>query len=139
MLSIQNAKNVSEFHHLIKDLDRYYPDVGAWINKLEVNENTPTLIAKDNEHIVGVVIGKKTPTENKMRCIRVHPDYQNAGVGIKMMDNMLEILEDQEPLCTVSEELFHHYSRIFINRYAFKLSHVDKGLYRAGKLEYIFN
>lgn len=74
-----------------------------------------------------------------MRCIRVHPDYQYAGIGIRLMDNMIEVLEDQEPLCTVSEELIHHYSRIFVNRYGFRLSQVDKGLYRQGKLEYIFN
>lgn len=139
MYSIQSAQNISEFHHLIKDLDRYYPDIGKWISKLEVNDKTPTLIAKDNEHVIGVVIGKKTDEENKMRCIRVHPDYQYAGIGIRLMDNMIEVLEDQEPLCTVSEELIHHYSRIFVNRYGFRLSQVDKGLYRQGKLEYIFN
>ena len=35
--------------------------------------------------------------------------------------------------------MINDYSRIFVNRYDFDLSHVYKGLYRKGKLEYEFN
>jgi hypothetical protein len=30
-------------------------------------------------------------------------------------------------------------SRVFINHFGFVLSRVEKGLYRPGKLEYVFN
>lgn len=52
---------------------------------------------------------------------------------------MLIELDDDKPHCTVSEELMHLYSRAFINQYRFDLGRVDKGAYRSGKLEYIFN
>ena len=35
--------------------------------------------------------------------------------------------------------MINDYSRIFINRYNFDLTHVYKGLYRKNKLEYEFN
>ena len=84
-----------------------------------------------------------------MQCVRVHQDHQGGGLGIQLMDRLLEQLAERHPLCTVSEEMLHPhffpwakrvlYSRVFVKRYGFSLDSVDKGLYRPGKLEYIFN
>jgi GNAT superfamily N-acetyltransferase len=127
----------------IATLDRFYPDVSYWyVNQVVpglMTGNDKLLIARDGEHIAGVALGKLTLDETKLRCVRVHPDYQNNGLGIRLIDEMLDLLEDDTPKVTVSEELIHHYSRIFINRYNFKLNHVSKGQYRSGKLEYLFN
>ena len=74
-----------------------------------------------------------------MQCVRVHQDHQGGVLGIQLMDRLLEQLAERHPLCTVSEEMLHQYSRAFVKRYGFSLDSVDKGLYRPGKLEYIFN
>ena len=76
--------------------------------------------------------------ETKLRCIRVHQEYANKGIGVKLIDTALSIIGDK-PLVSVSEELIHSYSRIFVNRYGFKLTEVLKGKYRQNKLEYYFN
>lgn len=127
----------------IATLDRFYPDVSYWyVNQVVpglMTGNDKLLIARDGNHIAGVALGKSTSEETKLRCVRVHPDYQGSGIGIKLIDNMIDLLEHDRPTVTVSEELIHHYSRIFVNRYNFKLNHVSKGQYRSGKLEYLFN
>lgn len=126
----------------IKSLDAYYPDVSHWyINKvipgLSLGEDK-LIIARDGLNIAGVALGKMGE-ESKLRCVRVHPDYQGTGLGIRLIDQMLELIEDGNPGVTVSEEMLHLYSRPFVKRYGFELSDVSKGRYRRGKLEYAFN
>ena len=74
-----------------------------------------------------------------MQCVRVADSVSNSGLGITLMDRMLETLECTKPLATVSEEMLHQYSRIFVKRYGFSLDDVAKGAYRPRKLEYYFN
>lgn len=126
----------------LASLDQYYPDISHWyINKVVpglVDNETILLLAKQGNRLAGMALGKRGE-ENKLRCVRVHPDFTGSGIGIKLIDKMLDELETDKPVCTVSEELLGQYSRAFINRYGFTLDHVSKGLYRTGKLEYEFN
>lgn len=127
----------------IKSLNQYYPDIEYWFtNKVIpglVTGNDKLLIARDNDRIAGIALGKLDSDESKLRCIRVHPDYQNTGLGIRLIDDMLDLIQTRKPGVTVAEEMFHLYSRSFIKRYGFELSDVVKGRYRRGKLEYGFN
>jgi len=126
----------------IKGLDTYYPEISHWF----INTVIPGLslgsdkliVARDGVNIAGIALGKMGD-ESKLRCVRVHPDYQGTGLGIRLIDEMLELIEDGKPGATVSEEMLHLYSRPFIKRYGFELSDVSKGQYRRGKLEYVFN
>ena len=88
--------------------------------------------------LVGISIIKKDK-EKKLCALRVNDKFKNRGYGLYMLDESLKRLEVDKPLCSVSEEMINEYSRIFVNRYDFDLSHVYKGLYRKGKLEYEFN
>ncbi|MEQ5215986.1 GNAT family N-acetyltransferase [Proteus terrae] len=137
--SFIEAFNVLPF---INSLDVYYPDINHWyINKVVPGLSLggdKLIIAYDNDKVAGIALGKASD-EFKLRCIRVHPEYQGAGLDVRLIDKMLDELGVMNPLVTVSEELIHHYSRIFVNRYKFELAHVHKGLYRVGKLEYSFN
>lgn len=127
---------------MLDGLENYYPDFGYWfVNKCMpgiMTGNDLLITAKEHGQIVGVALGKKGD-ETKLRCVRVIPQYQNRGVGLHLVDHTLRALDCDKPLCTVSEEMMHLYSRAFINRYQFDLTHVEKGLYRPKKLEYIFN
>lgn len=138
-MELELIDSVSLVRPLLKDLDSYYPNMEQWLDNLEVCDTTPILVSKDKGIITGVAIGKKSEEENKLRCIRVMKDYRYQGLGIRLMDRMFEILEDEHPLCTVSEEMMHQYSRSFVNRYGFSLDEVNRGMYRKGKLEYVFN
>lgn len=128
---------------MLKFLDDYYPGFETWYREKIIpglpSTDNVLLVAHDNDVIVGAALGKKAADETKIRCIRVTESHQNTGLGIRIIDQMISVLECENPVCTVSEELLHVYSRAFVNRYGFKLNQVDKGLYRKGKLEYIFN
>ena len=145
-MQIAQSHNVIEALNvlpMLSSLDTLYPDFSHWyVNKVVpgvVLGADTLLVAKDGSQLVGVALGKRTAEETKLRCVRVLPPYQSSGLGLRLIDRMLEALECESPHCTVAEEMLHLYSRAFINRYGFKLSSVDKGTYRRGKLEYRFN
>lgn len=126
---------------MIKSLDEFYPDLSYWY----VNTVVPGLVlgkdvlllAKKAGRNVGIALGKNGE-EKKLRCVRVIPQFQNTGVGLKLIERMFDELETEKPHCTVAEEMLGLYSRAFVNRYGFELNSVDRR-YRPGKLEYAFN
>lgn len=128
---------------MLRSLDELYPGFESWyINTVVpgvVLGNDTLLVAKDGQRVVGVALGKRAADETKLRCVRVLPSHQNTGIGLRLIDRMLEVLECEKPHCSVAEEMLHTYSRAFVHRYGFELSGVDKGAYRRGKLEYRFN
>jgi len=125
----------------IASIDTYYPNIREWYVNTVVpgicTGNDILLVAKARGSIAGIVLAK-TGEEQKLRCIRVADTYRGLGLGIKLIDTALELIGDK-PLVSVSQELLHDYSRMFVNRYGFLLSDVVKGKYRQGKLEYFFN
>lgn len=124
-------------------LEAYYPDFGYWyVNKCMPGIMTGSdklIVAKDAGRIIGVSLGKISPEETKLRCVRVLPEYQHKSIGIKLIEKMLRQLDDDKPHCTVAEEMLHQFSRPFVNLFDFKLTEVMKGEYRPNKLEYRFN
>lgn len=127
----------------IQTLDSYYPDISNWyVNNVVPNTvvgNDIVLLNFNNNTLTGIAVGKNGLNEKKLRCVRIHPDYQNSGLGLRLIEEMFQLLETDKPHCTVCEEMIHLYSRPFINRYGFMLNSVHKGLYRKNKLEYSFN
>lgn len=138
-----NLVDIESSFQLLKGLDNLYPDFNKWYfnnySKRPLDHQDIVIVAKDQSRVVGVVLAKKTLSETKLRCIRVAPAMSNSGLGLKLIEKSFEHLECEKPHCTVAEEMLHQYSRAFINRYGFELGKVDKGLYRPGKLEYLFN
>lgn len=146
MIKLESATTfVTAFSALpfIQSLNRYYPDIEYWyVNKVVpglIVGNDKLLVAHDNGNIAGIALGKASDDEAKLRCVRVHPDYQNGGLGIRLIDEMLDLIGERMPGVTVAEEMINLYSRAFVKRYGFNLSDVTKGRYRQGKLEYGFN
>jgi GNAT superfamily N-acetyltransferase len=125
--------------NLMDSLENYYPDFQYWFtNKclpgILVGSDV-LIVAREHNQVVGAALGKKSKDEVKLRCISVLPSHQNRGTGLHLIDRMLHLLDEDKPLCTVSEEMLHLYSRAFINRYQFDLASVEKGMYRKGKWE----
>jgi GNAT superfamily N-acetyltransferase len=128
---------------LLRGLDTYYPEFEYWYTNsvmpgIVVGKDI-LLLAKENERVVGLALGKRNAHETKLRCVRVQESHQGSGLGVKLIDRMLEQLDSEMPHCTVAEELFHDYSRVFVKRYGFHLSDVTKGEYRRNRLEYHWN
>lgn len=129
--------------NLLNGLEQLYPEFEYWYTNKAMPDillgNTKLILAKDNGIVVGVGIGKKDEEETKLRCIRVAPEYKNKGIGIRLIERSLRLLDCDKPVCTVAEEMMHDFSRAFVNEFQFDLTRVEKGLYRRGKLEYVFN
>jgi len=146
MISYQQSTSLTDAvraYGMLRGLENFYPDFSYWYcNSVMpgVMVGTDVLIlAKEHERVIGVALGKRTAEETKLRCVRVEPECQKRGAGIHLVERMLRALDCDKPLCTVSEEMLHQFSRPFINHFNFELTEVDKGRYRAGKLEYVFN
>lgn len=139
---ITDLPRIGYVFKMIQNLEKYYPNFNQWYwNKLvpDILLRNDMIIGmfKRNE-FVGVSI-LKNQDEKKIRAIRILPRFQKKGYGLFLIDKCLEVMKCDKPHATVAEELLHQYARIFINRYDFNISKVEKGIYRKGKLEYIFN
>ena len=125
----------------LRSIDSYYPKIADWyVNTVVpgiVQNDDVVLLARSGGNVVGAALGK-SGTERKLRCVRVASSFAGSGLGIRLIDRVIDHI-GPKPMCSVSEELLHHYSRIFIKRYGFELGDVAKGAYRRGKLEYFFN
>lgn len=130
-------------YSLVRSVGMYYPDFEHWF----VNRGLPEactgggslILAEDGDDVVGVVMGKRSETETKLRLLRVAPSHQNRGVGPHLMDHALRELGEDAPLCTVCEEMLGLYARMFVNMYDWRLDRVERGMYRPDRLEYLFN
>lgn len=126
----------------LMSLETLYPGFDTWfVNRVIpgiVAGADPMFIAEDAGSLVGIAIGK-IGTQPKLRCVRVLPPYQNRGIGLHLIDRTLARLGADSPITTVAEEMVMTWARILTNRYGFALTHVHKGLYRPGKLEFVYN
>lgn len=138
----RNLVYLHETFNILRPLSAYYPDFSDWywdkvVPGILLGEDK-LIIMKRNDVVAGVSI-LKDREEKKLRCLRMSPEFQQKGLGLYLIDESLKQLDTDKPLCSVSEEMMHEFSRIFINRYGFDLTHVYNNLYRKGKLEYEFN
>lgn len=130
---------ILRIRRFLSSLSNLYPGFDTWLtNKVIGSSDSIILLAMENESIAGVAIGRQGD-EPKMRCVRTHPELKGTGLGIKLMDSMIEHLQCEKPHVTVAEEMLHEYSRLFFKRYGFQLSDVVKGEFRPRKLEYHWN
>lgn len=127
--------------------DLPYPNIDAWFNKVinEINnhpENREIFICLSNDgespSILGLVILKKTHCEKKICTLKVDERYQRKGIGSALILKAFDFLETDKPLITVPEEYENMFSKI-LNKFGFKKTDEIHGLYRADKIEYIYN
>jgi hypothetical protein len=145
-MEFKNPKTIPELYsvfEVLKPISSFYPGFSSWyFDKVVpgvVSGNDKVIVALKKGELVGVSLIKSTSSEKKLRALRIGDKFQKSGAGLYLIDESLRQLDCDLPVCSVSEEMLHDYSRIFIERYGFSLNHVHKGLYRPGKLEYAFN
>ena len=138
---------------LLGGLDRFYPDFESWyVNRAIpgiVNGDDVMIVAEDGHCMIGMALAKRGPGdsalnrdavgEKKVRCVRVAPTYANRGIAVHLMDRILKAIDCDRPLVTVPEELVLDWSRILVNRFAFRLDRIERGLYRPKRQEFLFN
>jgi GNAT superfamily N-acetyltransferase len=128
---------------VVRDLTDSYPGFAAWFFGTAMPDLATgrgrMLLAEQDGGVVGLALGKRDPKETKLRCLRVVPRMRGRGIGVGLVDRMLAELGCDRPLVTVPQDMLHEHAATFVNRYGFGLTAVERGTYREGRLEYIFN
>lgn len=127
----------------VRDLTDSYPGFSEWFFGTAMPDLASgrgrMLLAEQDGTVVGLALGKRDPAETKLRCLRVVPGMRHRGIGLGLLDRMLRELGCDRPLVTVPQDMLHEHATTFVNRYGFALTAVERGTYRAGRLEYVFN
>lgn len=118
-----------------------YPFFEEWLSHVFSHVKSgerSILICNKDEYIAGVVILKDTVTEKKICTIRVATKYRRQGIGTMLMIKAFELLNDDYPLITVSDDHILDF-RPFLLRFGFREMSKINSVYRYGHSEYYFN
>lgn len=127
----------------LKNIKDIYPDVEHWyINKVipraMLDKDIVLVIYTSQYEVAGFAIAKNNE-EKKLCCLMIMSDFKGHGYSIKLIKEIQKELNEEKLHCSVSEDLFHIYSKIFINYFKWTIDEVKDSKYRKGKLEYFFN
>lgn len=131
------------FNHL-KLLTSYYPNFDSWLeNKVFMGlyKNERQIILEWREDLLaGIAIVKNDGFEKKICCLRVQPEFQNKGLGIKLFEKSMSLLETDKPLLSISDNHVNldNYLKIF-QYFGFKQSAIYPDLYMKNATELAFN
>lgn len=119
-----------------------YPDFQEWFkNKvipgLYASERT-IIIETRHSQIAGLAILKHNSNERKICTLRIKPEFENLGMGIKLFENSFEILKTEAPLLSVSDSNILKFERIF-RYFGFIHEKTYNGLYLPRRKELSFN
>lgn len=127
----------------VRDLKDVYPHFDAWLTDRVLpglwSGDRSILVEHRDGMLAGLAILKDDGLEKKLCCLRVLRGFQDSrGLGVRLFDKALDILETQKPLLSVSEERLSAFERIFAH-FGFEQVKRYEGLYRAGHSEISFN
>lgn len=128
----------------LSDLAIEYPFFIEWLEnvfqELMFTDQRFIILCSGNNifDIKGVSILKKTDNERKICTLRVAKPYKLQGIGSCLLKESVKILEDDNPLITVSGVHMKDFSP-FLKKHGFILRDKVKSLYRRGSYEYFFN
>ncbi|RXJ77207.1 N-acetyltransferase [Arcobacter sp. F155] len=141
-MTLKSHTQIKNYERLLVDIESFYPNFKTWYSTKVIpgiiNDTREILTEYREDTLVGIAIIKKEKQEQKICTIKIIPEYQNRGIGVKLFKRALNKLSTDKPFVTVPEERFHEFHKIFIH-FGFKLTEVKTGYYRKGKKEYIYN
>lgn len=76
----------------------------------------------------GLVVLKHTHAERKLCTLRVRPEFEFRGLGVRLFDTAFEVLETRHPLLSVSEVALPKFSKLF-QHFGFACEAAYRGLY----------
>ncbi|WP_217355598.1 GNAT family N-acetyltransferase [Ruegeria sp. HKCCA4008] len=140
------ASNFSAEHHktlaFLLPLSEDYPNIERWFtDKVVLGEflGTRHIVRFERDgRLAALGIAKDEDGEKKICTVRVHPEYFGRGLGVRVFDHLLNWLQVDRPLLTVSEKKLLLFQRLF-DHYGFVQTSVTPDLYRKGVSELGFN
>jgi hypothetical protein len=131
-----------KIYNEIFHLEKYYPNFKEWyFNKVTngiIEGNRSFIIEIRDCKIAGISILKDTEKEKKICTLFVSDEYKSKGLGIKLFERSMKMLNTDKPLASVSEDRLKDFERIF-NYFNFNLSNEYQDLYLPNKKEFSFN
>lgn len=140
------AANLSDAHReallFLCDLSSDYPGIDRWyIEKVVQGEFVGTrhvFRIEREDRLVALGIAKDEGGEKKICTVRVHPCYIGRGLGVRVFDHLLNWLQTDRPVLTVSERKLPQFQRLF-DHYGFVITSVTPNQYRRGVSELAYN
>ena len=119
-----------------------YPNFDKWLRRsvlpgIEKGERTIIVEQRDG-HSVGLLILKHTANERKLCTLRVRPEFEYRGLGVRLFNTAFEVLDTHRPLLSVSEGALPKFSKIF-EHFGFACEAAYEGLYLPHVQEFSFN
>ncbi|MFN3734603.1 GNAT family N-acetyltransferase [Comamonas testosteroni] len=125
----------------LESVSGLYPGFTHWYQtKVE-----PGLISGQRKILVRAVRGclaglavLKIAEERKLCCLRVMPEFQGSGVGVRLFKDAFEELKTEHPLLSVADARLPIFDKVF-DYFGFQIGGVYVDMYRANSKEYSFN
>lgn len=132
----------TEVFNNISHLERYYPNFSDWyFNKVVnglVNGSRRFIIELRDGKFAGVAILKDTEDEKKICTISISEEYKSKGLGYRLFEKSMRLLNTDKPLASISEERLPDFEKIF-QHLNYEYSAEYHGLYLPQKSELSFN
>ncbi|MYM70239.1 GNAT family N-acetyltransferase [Pseudoduganella sp. FT55W] len=143
---LASPKLMESFFQLAQDdiefLRGSYPNFDKWLSTKVfpgIMSGERTLVLEQRgSHSVGLLIVKHTANEKKLCTLRVRPEFEYSGMGVRLFNSAFEILETSHPLLSVSETALPKFSRIF-EYFGFSCEKAYRNLYLPGVQELSYN
>lgn len=109
-----------------------YPHFESWLSSkvlpgLCTGERTVVIEQRGGE-AVGLLIVKHTNVERKLCTLRVRPNFESRGLGIRLFQTAFELLGTDRPLLSVSSPTMPKFERLF-EYFGFAQAAVYRGRY----------
>lgn len=119
-----------------------YPNFDEWLSikvlpGIAAGERT-VIVEQRNGYPVGLLILKHTEGERKLCTLRVRPEFEYRGMGVRLFNTAFEVLGTAQPLLSVSEVALPKFSRIF-EYFGFACEEAYQGLYLPQIQEFSYN
>lgn len=118
-----------------------YPDFDSWLfDKVVpgvVSGERTVLIEMRATEVAGFMILKHSYLEKKLCTLRVRPQYESRGMGVRLFNAAFEILETEFPLLSVSEKAMPKFEPLFeYFGFSQEATYEDRYLPRVRELSY---
>lgn len=119
-----------------------YPLFDQWFSSkvqpgIYTGERT-LLIERRGSMAVAFLILKHTDTEKKLCTLRVRPNFESKGLGVRLFQTAFQLLGTERPILSVSEPVAPKFERIF-KYFGFAQEAVYEGRYIPRVDELAFN
>ncbi|MDR5759753.1 GNAT family N-acetyltransferase [Caballeronia sp. LZ035] len=119
-----------------------YPQFDDWFATKVIpgirNGERTMLIERRDELTVGLLIVKHTMLEKKLCTLRIRPNFESKGLGVRLFQTAFDLLETEQPLLSVSSLAAPKFERLF-GYFGFAQEAVYAGRYLPNVDEYSYN